>query len=144
MKRFRGVSPTFGALCPTRGVMIVGLSLIAGVLIGLSLRWVEPMTNRLTDIVTDIGVVYLTQYDASRTTAAGTSEYLIVLSRDAGAMSYVEFFEHHPDIEYLSESIYPNTLRVALKIPVRQALEDLNAQPFVAFVIRNYPFLFCH
>jgi hypothetical protein len=54
------------------------------------------------------------------------------------------FFEQHPDIEYLSESIYPNTVRVALRIPVRQALEDLGRQPFVAFVIRNYPFLLCH
>ena len=60
------------------------------------------------------------------------------------AVRYAAFFEHHFQIEYLNESIYPNTLRVALKIPVRQALEDLNVQPFVAFVIRNYPFLFCH
>jgi hypothetical protein len=131
---------------PARGraLLIVTSSLIVGVVVGLLLRWAEPIMDRLTGIVSDIGGIYLTQYDASRTTAAGTSEYLIVLSGNADPVSYVTFFEHHPDIEYLSESIYPNTLRVALKIPVRQALDDLNAQPFVGFVIRNYPFLLCH
>lgn len=127
-----------------RGLPLVVATLIVGVVIGVSLRWVEPITNRLAEIGANIGGVYVAQYDASRTTPAGMSEYLIVLSGNAERLNYMTFFEQHPDIEYLSESIYPNTVRVALRIPVRQALEDLGRQPFVAFVIRNYPFLLCH
>ena len=138
------VPATVRQLSSVRVLLVVVSSLIAGVAIGLSLRWAEPVSNRLTEIMTDIGGVYIAQYDASRTTVAGTSEYLIVLSSNADPTSYITFFEHHPAIEYLSESIYPNTLRVALRIPVREALEDLGAQPFVAFAIRNYPFLLCH
>ncbi|MFQ5995285.1 MAG: hypothetical protein ACE5K1_09320 [Acidiferrobacterales bacterium] len=123
---------------------IVFVCLIVGVLVALSGRWADPVTNRLTKVVAAIGGAYAVQYAASRATPVGASEYLIVLASDAKATSYVTFFEQHPDIEYLSESIYPNTLRVALKIPVRDVLADLNAQPFVNFVVRNYPFLFCH
>ncbi len=98
----------------------------------------------LNQTVLSTTTAYSALYEVGRTTPRGTSEYLVFLNRGADIATYMAFIEGHPDIQYLSESIYPNAIRIALKIPVRNALDDLKAQPFTRFVIRNYPFLFCH
>ena len=73
-----------------------------------------------------------------------TSEYLVILKPNASTVDYRAFIEAHPQIEYLSRSIYPNTIRVALRVPVTDILEELNGQPFVGFAVRNLPIFFCH
>ena len=72
-----------------------------------------------------------------------TSEYLIVLDTQTGS-DYHTYIDTHPDIEFLSESVYPNTIRVALTVPVGDTIKQLEARPFVRFVIRNLPIFFCH
>jgi hypothetical protein len=98
------------------------------------------------EVLAGLGAPYLATYPEgdSRRVAGGFSEYLVVLSGEVDEATRLDLFARRPDIEYLSASIYPNTHRVALRVPVGEALEFLEAQPSVRFVIKNYPFLFCH
>ena len=96
-------------------------------------RWVDLMES-----------AYSNQLNASLATRDGRSEYLIALSKDQSLTNHMAYIEAHQHIKYLSESIYPNTIRVALDVPVTQTVKDIEAQPFTRFVIKNYPFLFCH
>lgn len=98
------------------------------------------------DVLAGLGSPYMASYQGEESGGApsGSSEYLVVLSGSVDEATYLNLFAQHPDIEYLSESIYPNTFRIALRVPVGGAVEFLEAQPRVRFVIKNYPFLFCH
>ncbi len=124
-------------------VTVAGVCFVLGFLVA-SIRWGGALGDQLNRFVLNATTAYSALYEVARTTPPGTSEYLVFLNRGVDAPTYMAFIEGHPDIEYLSESIYPNAIRVALKIPVRDTLKDLEAQPFARFVIRNYPFLFCH
>lgn len=109
-----------------------------------SIPWGGSIGDRLNRLVLKGATAYTSLYQVARTAPPRTSEYLVFLNRGVSVPTYMAFIEGHPDIEYLSESIYPSAIRIALKIPVRDVLADLEAQPFSWFVIRNYPFLFCH
>jgi hypothetical protein len=67
-----------------------------------------------------------------------------VLNDGARAVDYRAFFSASPQIEYLSESVYPNTIRISLPVPVSGALEKINSQSFTRFVFRNLAIFFCH
>lgn len=109
-----------------------------------SVRWGDNLGSQLNQLVLKGAAAYTSLYQVARTAPPRTSEYLIFLNRGVSVPTYMGYIEGHPDIQYLSESIYPNAIRVALNIPVRDTLADLQTQPFARFVIRNYPFLFCH
>jgi hypothetical protein len=125
-------------------LLIAGICFVFGFFVATATRWAGTLKDQLADAMLSAGSVYSATYQASRTTARGRSEYLVFFGTDVDAKVYMTFFEQHPDIEYHSESVYPHAVRVALKVPVRDTLEDLRAQPFTRFVVPNYPFFFCH
>lgn len=96
-------------------------------------RWVSLMES-----------AYTNQFDARLNDRKGQSEYLITLSGDQSSSNHMAFLESHKNVTYLSDSIYPNTIRVAVNIPVGETIKEIEAQPFTRFVVKNYPFLFCH
>lgn len=137
---------------PRRGyrrvLLTAGICLVLGFMIGSWSLWGSKLKDAVQAVAPAFGTAYTTLYDAvydaSKATPPGTSEYLVFLHGSVDPETYLGFFQEHPDIEYLSESIYPNAVRIALRIPVQQPLEELRTQPFARFVIRNYPFLLCH
>lgn len=124
-------------------VTIVGICFALGFLVA-SIPWGGSLGSQLNRLVLKGAAAYTSLYQVASTAPPRTSEYLIFLNRGVSVPTYMGYIEGHPDIQYLSESIYPNAIRVALNIPVRDTLADLQTQPFARFVIRNYPFLFCH
>ena len=124
----------------------LAVSALLGALAAAALVGVERPGPRLLALLGAIGGAYRVQHEIRVPDAslAGRAEYLVVLSGDEAAASAIAYFAAHADIEYLSESIYPRTHRVALPVPVGDLPEELESQPFVRFVVRNLPFFFCH
>jgi len=90
------------------------------------------------------GKSYLKAMQADGVRTSGTSEYLVVLREEAARKDTLAFIASHPNMSYAGESIYPRTVRVALKVPVTDAQKALEAQPYVDFIIPNSPLLLCH
>ena len=104
----------------------------------------NALQNQMSRWMTLMESAYTAQLNASLTDRDGRSEYLIALSKDEALSDHMTFINAHKHIKYLSDSIYPNTIRVAVDVPVTQTITDIEAQPFTRFVIKNYPFLLCH
>ena len=105
----------------------------------------ESHRSRLAHILSWIGNAYSTAHslpDVTKPTQR-MSEYLVILNRNSDE-NYAAFIETHPKIVYLSNSVYPNTIRVAITVPIGDTLEELEATSFIKFIIRNLPIFFCH
>ena len=126
-------------------ILLVGVALLGGGITALMVGS-ENVRTRVLDTLALIGGSYRVEQQVAASSAQSDtrSEYLVVLSASAEANHYHAYFEQHPDIDYLSESIYPGTIRVSLPVPVGAVLEELKAQSFASFVIRNLPIFFCH
>ena len=128
-----------------RSVTLIATAVLGGVT-GALLASAELRTAAL-DTLAIVGGAYRVQYESSVPDSPDgkrRSEYLVVLREDVEPSTYFEFFDTDPDMEYLSDSIYPRTIRVSLPVPVGASLETLEAQPFARFVVRNLPILFFH
>ena len=122
--------------------VVAGFAL--GFIIAASIHWISPLKRGFNIAAREFQEAYLALYDASLPTPSGSAEYLVFLNRETDMAAYMSYFDLHPDIDFLSDSIYPNAVRIALKVPVDKSLGELKAQPFARFVIKNYPFLLCH
>ena len=106
----------------------------------------EAFGERLMSVLSAMGGSYRAQYEARlpEEALAGRAEYLVVLRDISQLAATMQYIELHPDVDYLSESIYPRTLRVSLPVPVGDLPDEIEGQPFVRFVIKNLPVFFCH
>ena len=105
----------------------------------------ESNKTRLVSILSWLGNAYSNAHPVAGEpkSAQRVSEYLLILDRDSDE-DYAAFIATHPKIVYLSGSVYPNTIRVAITVPIGDTLEELEATSFIKFIIRNLPIFFCH
>ena len=119
---------------------------VAGALlvIGLSVAVVSVDTwlPSLQSVVLKAGQAYIAASQAvqSRT----DSEYLVVLRGEESRDAVLAFIAANPRMNYAGGSTYRRAVRVMLKGPVAEAQKDLEAQPYVEFVMPVLPGLFCH
>jgi len=76
-------------------------------------------------------------------TGTGTSDYLLFFEKE-GRAEAVPYFEAHPDVRVVDNTIFANAVVVSVPEPAKSHLEDLRGQPFTWMVIRDRPFFFCH
>jgi len=105
----------------------------------------ENNKTRLVSILSWLGNTYSNAHSITDETkpAQRVSEYLLILDRNSDE-DYAAFIATHPKIVYLSDSVYPNTIRVAITVPIGDTLAELEATSFIKFIIRNLPIFFCH
>jgi hypothetical protein len=127
-----------------RILVSVVVCFVLGFAVAASIQWIVPLRRGLESAAREFGEAYVALYSASIPAPSGSAEYLVFMKGTPDVATYMRYFDLHPEIGYLSESIYPNAVRVSLKIPVGRVREDLESQPFARFVIKNYPFLLCH
>jgi hypothetical protein len=125
--------------------VLLAAALLAGALAGGVVASAD-VRKLVLNVVGWFGGSYRLAYQARTPDQGGArrSEYLVVLNDGARAVDYLAFFSASPQIEYLSESVYPNTIRISLPVPVSGALEKINSQSFTRFVFRNLAIFFCH
>lgn len=120
----------------------------AGVLLALALgaaaATLDAWLPGLQRLMLYAGKSYLVAMQADVTRGGGTSEYLVVLREEAARKDTLAFIAAHPRMAYAGESIYPRTVRVALKVPVTDAQKALESLPYVDFILPNNPLLICH
>ncbi len=113
---------------------------LVGILVGVHPLW-WPQTKQL---LLFIGQARLATVDPALPGAAKQSEYLVVLREAAQRDSAQRYFATQPGIDYVGESIYPQTLVVAIGVPVGESKDALASQPFTRAVLPVLPLFFCH
>lgn len=131
---------------PSRRRLGLILAALLGGVAAFAVADSESLGERAMQILAAMGGSYRVQYEARLPDEAliGRTEYLMVLRDEDQRAASLAYIESHPDIEYLSESIYPRTLRVSLPVPVGALPDEIETQPFVRFVVKNLPIFFCH
>lgn len=117
----------------------IGVAFTAGVMTASHNEWRDPVRQLLLAT----GAAHLTRLEAVQPIGFRSSEYLLVLNRDADLPTARRFFDTHPEIDYQGESVFPRTHRVSLNVPVTDARRDLEAQPFTQLLVRNHLLVFC-
>lgn len=112
---------------------------LLGVAIGVHpLWWPEAQA-----LLLQIGKAHLSASGASPRDKE-SSEYLVVLRDGAMREQAQQFIAARADMRYVTDSIYPLTLVVALPVPVTEAKAVLGQQPFARMVLPVLPIFFCH
>lgn len=112
---------------------------ILGVLSASHNEWRLPLQRLLLEI----GGAQLANLEAVQSTRYGASEYLVVLAGEDQRAAARRYIDAHPAVEWLGDSVFPRTLRVAIRVPVTDAERDLETQSFARWVVPNHTLLFC-
>lgn len=103
--------------------------------------------HAVADFLQLVGSPYVVESNGSVSGEGGStksSEYLLIFSKETDSKNLFAYLKSRSRLNYSGDSVYPNTIRVNVDIPVGDSLKQLKAQPFTRFVFKNLPLFFCH